>query len=148
MKMARKEKSPRKQNAFITKLWITSGCFWSLFSKLPLLFKIPCRKPFSRQKSEELEGSDFLMRWQSWGGNPDLCVLLSWLLLLAAAKETELFVWFSADCLHCDSQNSCTSVLHGLSLCLVKTVASGYLTNAKRSGGLFCSTHRTWLPSR
>lgn len=143
-----KTKSPRKENTFITRLWIAPGCFWSLCLKLPLILKIPHRKPFSRQKPARLEGSNFLTRWQGWGRNPNLCALLTWLVLLAAAEEVELPTWFSADCMYCDNQNSWMFLLCILSVPFVKAVVSGYLINTKGSWVLFCSSRQLWLPSR
>lgn len=140
VKILKKAKNLRKQNTFITKVWIALGCFWSLLLKLSSKFPTKKKKiHFSRQNAEELEGSDFLTRWQSWGGNPDLCVLLTLLLLLAATEEAELPVWFSADCMHCKSQNSQMFLLYSTSLRLVKDVVIGYSLIVRDPGFCFAA---------
>lgn len=150
---------PRKQNTFFTKHWIALGCFWNLFLKLLPIINPPYpqkkkkKKPFSRQNLEELEGSHFLTRWRSRVGNPDLCVLLTWLLLLAPAKEAELPVWFSADCVHCNSQNLWMFLLYSVLLCFVKDVVSGFLLVIgdpvfRFAAVISCDFHqvRCWFP--
>lgn len=150
---------PQKTKYFLHQALNCTGVFLKSFSKALAYHQSSLppekkkKKPFSRQNLEELEGSHFLTRWRSRVGNPDLCVLLTWLLLLAPAKEAELPVWFSADCVHCNSQNLWMFLLYSVLLCFVKDVVSGFLLVIgdpvfRFAAVISCDFHqvRCWFP--
>lgn len=146
VKILKKAKNLRKQNTFITKVWIALGCFWSLLLKLSSKFPTKKKKnPFFQAECRGIRGQWFSdevaelgresrsvcpshfaafvgSNWRGWTA----CVIFCRLHALQKPKLTNVLTlqYFITPCKRC---------------------GDWVLVNSKRSWILFCSHRQLWL---